>query len=84
MRDLNITIKSIDCYKITDIARAADRGIRIIKSKLHEYPLEEVLQLLKDHEEAIQKLHETTNKICALTKTTYIQPKCLTIVEYKD
>lgn len=76
-RDTRVVLaRTNDTHKVLDIVRSADRGIRIIRANLLlRYSVEEVVPLLEEYKEAVQKLHEATQKICALTGVTYRPPK---------
>ncbi len=73
-----VLVRTNDTHRILDIVRSADRGIRLIRANLLiRYSTEEVLPLLVEYQEAVQKLHEATEKICALTGVPYRPPKSL-------
>ena len=78
-RDTRVVLaRTNDTHRILDIVRSADRGIRLIRANLLiRYSTEEVLPLLAEYQEAVQKLHEATEKICALTGVPYRPPKSL-------
>lgn len=78
-RDTRVVLaRTNDTHRILDIVRSADRGIRLIRANLLiRYSPEEVLPLLQEYQEAVQKLHEATAKICALTGVQYRPPKSL-------
>lgn len=80
-RDTRVVLaRTNDTHRILDIVRSADRGIRLIRANLLiRYSPEQVLPLLEEYKEAVQKLHEATEKICALTGVIYRPPKSLEI-----
>lgn len=78
-RDTRVVLaRTNDTHRVLDIVRSADRGIRLLRANLLiRYTTDEVLPLLKEYQEAVQKLHEATEKICAKSGVTYRPPKSL-------
>lgn len=80
-RDTRVVLaRTNDTHRILDIVRSADRGIRLLRANLLiRYTTDEVLPLLEEYQEAVQKLHEATEKICAKAGVIYRPPKSLEI-----
>jgi len=80
-RDSRVLIaRTNDTHRVLDIVRAADRGIRIIRANLLiRYSPEDVLPLLKEYSDAVQKLHEATTKICSFAGIPYRPPRTMEI-----
>ena len=78
-RDTRVVFaRTNDTHTVLNIIKDADRGIRLARANLLiRYSIEEVLPLLAEYQEAVQKLHEAALKICALTGVPYRPPKGL-------
>lgn len=71
-----VLVRTNDTHRILDIVRGADRGVRLIRANLLiRYQPEEVLPLLQEYQEAIDRLNKTAIKICSLAGVPYRSPK---------
>lgn len=80
-RDTRVVItRTFDTIRILDIIRSADRGIKMLRSKLLlRYSAEEVLPLLEKYQDAIYDLHIATHEICLKAGIPYRAPRGLSL-----
>lgn len=85
-RDTRVVItRTLDTMRILDIVRSADRGIKMLRSKLLlKYTAAEVLPLLSQYQDAVYDLHVATHQICAKAGIPYRPPRGLTIPAADD
>ncbi len=78
-RDTRVIItRTNDTHRILDIARQADRGVRILRNNmLIRFSIEEVSELLNQYQNAIQELHIIAFQICTKAGVPYKAPRGL-------
>ncbi len=78
-RDTRVIItRTNDTHRILDIARQADRGIRILRNNmLIRFPVEDVVTILNRYQNAIQELHLIAHQICTQAGVPYRPPRGL-------
>lgn len=78
-RDTRVIIaRTNDTHRILDIARQADRGIRILRNNmLIRFGINEVAALLNRYQNAIEELHIIAHQICTRAGVPYRPPRGL-------
>lgn len=67
-----------DTHMVLDIARQADRGIRMLRNGLlTRYKPDEALPLIEDYHKAMKALSEAARAISVMTNTPYKEPRGL-------
>ena len=71
-----ILCNSSDTYVLLDIAKAADRGLKSLRSRLLiSLTADEVMPLLEEYTKKIVSLHQIVEKICKTAKIKYRIPR---------
>ncbi len=85
-RDTRVIItRTNDTHRILDIARQADRGIRILRNNmLIRFSVDEVSTLLSSYQNAIQELNIIAFQICKKAGVPYRPPRGLDLHSADD
>jgi len=69
-------VRTNDTHIVLDIARQADRAINYLRRNLLiKFDPEKVIPLLKNYNEAVQRLHEVAYELCKFTGIPYRAPR---------